>query len=106
MGRVGMSREDFERCTPLEFTKIVQASNEKTEIAIKAGWEQTRAQVISVANLFSKTAIDPKKAWPFPWEKEEENAPKVPKGTSSYERMKEIEARVNKNHSTWDGSPS
>lgn len=106
MGRVGMSRDDFERCTPLEFTKIVQASNEKTEIAIKAGWEQTRAQVVYVANLFSQNPIDPRKAWPFPWEKEEENAPKVPKGTSSYERMKEIEARVSKNHSTRDGRSS
>lgn len=101
-----MSREDFERCTTLEFTKIVQAANEKTETTIKAGWEQTRAQVISVANLFSKNTIDPKKAWPFPWEKEEGNAPKVQKGTSSYERMKEIEARLKKNHSTPDGSSS
>ena len=31
---------------------------------------------------------------PFPWDND--NAPFVQKGTSSYERMKEIEARVRK----------
>ena len=91
---MGMSREDFERCTPLEFTKIVQAANEKTEAIIRAGWEQTRVQVVSVANLFSKKTIDMKKAFPLPWDKDNEPAAGVPKGTSSFERMKEIEARV------------
>lgn len=106
VGRVGMSREDFERCTPLEFTRIVQAANEKAEVVIRAGWEQTRAQVISVANLFSKNPINMRKAWPFPWDNETGNAAEVRKGTSSLERMKEIEARVKKNHSPLDGSPS
>ncbi len=34
-----LRKDDFERCTPLEFTKILQAANEKTEVAIKLGWE-------------------------------------------------------------------
>lgn len=103
---MGMSREDFERCTPLEFTKIVQAANEKTDALIKAGWEQTRVQVVSVANLFSKTPIDMKRVFPLPWDKGNELAAEVRKGTSSLERMREIEARVKKNHSPLDGSPS
>lgn len=94
VGRVGMSREDFERCTPLEFTKIVQAANEKTEAIIRAGWEQTRVQVVSVANMFSKKSIDMREAFPLPWDNENNAAAEVRKGTSSLERMREIEARV------------
>ena len=89
-----MSRSDFERCTPLEFTKIVQAANEKTEAVIRAGWEQTRVQVVSVANLFSKHPLDAKRAFPLPWDNEGESA--APKGSSSPERMREIEARLKK----------
>lgn len=89
-----MSRDDFERCTPLEFTKVVQAANEKTEAVIRAGWEQTRVQVVSVANMFSNHPIDKRKAFPLPWDKENEPASEVRKGTSSLERMREIEARV------------
>lgn len=96
VGRVGMSREDFERCTPLEFAKIVQAANETTEAVFRAGWEQTRVQVISVANLFSKNPINMKKAWPLPWDQETGNAAEVRKGTSSIDRMREIEARLRK----------
>lgn len=96
VGRVGMSREDFERCTPLEFTRIVQAANEKAEVAIRAGWEQTRAQVISVANLFSKKPINMRKAWPLPWDNETGNAAEVRKGKSSADRMREIAGRLKK----------
>ena len=106
VGRVGMSRSDFERCTPLEFTKIVQAANDKTEATIRAGWEQTRIQVVSVLNLFSKKTIDMKRAFPLPWDNWNETAAEVQKGTSSVERMREIEMRVKNNHSSPDNSPS
>lgn len=94
VGRVGMSREDFERCTPLEFTKIVQSADERTEAVIRAGWEQTRVQVVSVANLFSAKAINIKQAFPLPWDEMSEGAGAPKKGTSSPERMREIEDRL------------
>lgn len=91
-----MSRSDFERCTPLEFTKIVQAANEKTEATIRAGWEQTRVQVVSVLNLFSKKTIDMKRAFPLPWDNGNEPANEARNGTSSPERMKEVLERLKK----------
>lgn len=97
MGRVGMSRSDFEQCTPLEFSKIVEKNNALEELRIREGWEQTRTQVVAVASLFSKKPINPQERFPLPWDKG--NAGKqtaVPKGTSSPERMKEVLGRLKK----------
>lgn len=101
VGRVGMSRSDFERCTPLEFSKIVQAVNEnvdadnkRAEAVIRAGWEQTRIQVVTMTNIFSTKPIDAKKFWPLPWDGETGTGAEVRKGTSSIDRMRELEARL------------
>jgi hypothetical protein len=96
VGRVGMSRQDFEHCTPSEFSKIVQEYRSREETAYRAGWEQTRIQVISVANLFSKHPLSPEKAFPLPWDRGTEKKREVPKGTSSLERMREVEAGLKK----------
>lgn len=96
MGRVGMSRSDFERCTPLEFSRIVESWNTAEEARSREDWERTRVQVVSVANLFSKKPLDPRTAFPLPWDKDGmgETGKKVPKGTSSLERMKEVAGRL------------
>lgn len=91
---MGMSRQDFEHCTPSEFTKIVEEYRSREETAYRAGWEQTRIQVISVANLFSKHPLKAEKAFPLPWDKGAEKIKEVPKGTSSAERMREIANRI------------
>ena len=61
---------------------------------MKRSWTQTR--FISLTNVapFSKKALKSKDIMVFPWEKE--NIAQVIKGTSSYERMKEVEARGKK----------
>lgn len=91
-----MSRSDFEQCTPLEFSKIVESWDSADKARYREGWERTRIQVVSVANLFSKHPLNPLTAFPLPWDKGnmEETARAVPKGTSSPERMREIEARL------------
>ena len=53
-------------------------------------------QVISVTNLFSKHSLNPEKVFPLPWDKGAEKIKEVPKGTSSLERMREVEARLRK----------
>jgi len=97
VGRVGMSRKDFEQCTPLEFTRIVEKNNALEELRFREGWEQTRAQIISVAALFSKQPINPKERFPLPWDKEYQGKQAaVPKGTSSPDRMREVLGRLKK----------
>ena len=91
---MGMSRQDFEHCTPSEFTKIVEEYRSREETAYRAGWEQTRVQVISVINLFSKHSLSPEKVFPLPWDKGAEKIREVPKGTSSLERMREVAKRI------------
>jgi hypothetical protein len=93
LGYVGMSLQDFERCTPFEFSKIVEQAQKKEEDRIRLTWEQTR--FISLTNLspYSKKALKPTDIMEFPWDKKENQ---VHKGTSSYERMKELEKRLKK----------
>ena len=90
-----MSRSDFERCTPLEFTRIVEKHNALEEMRIREGWERTRIEVVSVANLFSKHPINARTAFPLPWDNEDNGGTTVPKGTSCPERMKEVLAKLN-----------
>lgn len=96
-----MSLDDFERCTPLEFCRIAEAHEEERQTVMREGWERTRVEVVSVANLFSKNRIDMKRAFPLPWDKDNES--QVPKGTSSAGRMREMEERLRKT-STRSGS--
>lgn len=89
MGRVGMSMDDFCRCAPSEFSRIVEAYRLREETAYRAGWEQTRIQVVSVANMFSKHPLRPEKTFPLPWDEKKQ----APKGSSSLERMREVATR-------------
>ena len=94
MGRVGMSRKDFEQCTPSEFFRIVEQHSEEEGNHLRQGWERTRVQVISVMQLFSKKKLDPKDVFPLPWDNTGRANEKSPrKGTSSFERMKEMAIR-------------
>ena len=92
-----MSRTDFERCTPLEFTRIVENNKALEEMRIREGWERTRVEVVSVANLFRKHPLNARTVFPLSWDKEDTGGTTaVPKGTSSPERMKEILGRLKK----------
>ena len=89
-----MSRSDFEQCTPLEFSKIVEKNNALEESRFREGWERTRAEVILITNnIFSKKALK----FPLPWDDNNTGATRAaPKGTSSPERMKEVLGRLKK----------
>lgn len=87
-----MSGDDFERCTPSEFSKIYECWAEHQTHRSREGWEQIRTLVSFILPMYNMK----KKAselLPFSWDKENEKA--APKGSSSIERMKEIVARVN-----------
>lgn len=91
-----MSRDDFERCTPLEFSKIYDCWADQDSRLLREGWEQTRV-IVSILlpqyNYLTKSRKSALQMLPFPWDDENKNA--APKGSSSVERMEEIMARVN-----------
>ena len=86
-----MSLQDFERCTPFEFSKIVEQAQKKEEDRIRLTWEQTRFIALTNLSPYSKKALKPTDIMEFPWDKKENP---VHKGISSYERMKELEKRI------------
>ena len=94
MGRVGMSRQDFEHCTPSEFSAIVKEYRAREEALHRDGWERTRTQVVSVINLFSRKGVSAKKMFPLPWDGAENRGAERTRGTSSPERMREIATRI------------
>lgn len=91
-----MSRDEFERCTPLEFSSIHDYWAERESRLYREGWEQTRVIVsllLPQYNYLTKSRKSAKQMLPFPWDDDKKNA--APKGGSSIERMKEIVARIN-----------
>lgn len=86
-----MSLQDFEQCTPFEFSKIVEQAQKKEEERVKLSWNQTRFLALTNLSPYSKKALKPTDIMEFPWDN---NETQVRKGTSSYERMKELEKRI------------
>ena len=85
-----MSIKDFCQCTPSEFQAIYHEWNSLNVGVMRRSWEQTR--FISLTNVapFSKKPLKRNDIMVFPWDNK---GPQVRKGTSSYERMKEVEKR-------------
>ena len=86
-----MSIDDFDRCTPFEFTKIVEQWQRQKEEYEKRSWEQSRFIATCVLQPYSKKALKPTDVARFPWD---DPGPKVEKGHGSIERMRELEARL------------
>ena len=93
MGCVGMSREDFERCTPFEFTEVMQQWRENQERIDRTTWDQTRFLATAMLQPYSRKALKATDVVKFTWDDKTEEAPK---GTSSRERMEEVRKRIGK----------
>ena len=86
-----MSRDDFERSTPLEFTKVYEIWADRETRLTRDAWERTRTLVAFILPVY-RSKKSAKQLLPFTWDHEKENA--APKGSSSKERMKELEKRI------------
>lgn len=96
MGCIGMGRDEFERCTPSEFSRIHGSWAEREYRLSREAWERTRviaSFLIPQYNYLTKSRKSAKQMLPFPWDDDNEKA--APKGGSSVERMSEILARLN-----------
>ena len=71
VGAIGMSVEDFCRCTPAEFRAVSDAYVETEGRHQRDEWERTRMQCVCMLQPYSKSKIDPKELMRFAWEEEE-----------------------------------
>lgn len=66
---MGMSLDDFDRCTPLEFERIFEIWHEAQEMDYRTGWEQTRQLACCILQPYSKKALRPTDVMEFAWDK-------------------------------------
>jgi len=77
MGCMGMSRNDFCRCTPSEFYAAYGAWNDMRTMDERARWERTRTQCLCALQPYSKKQLTAMDVMRFPWEEQGE-AQKAP----------------------------
>ncbi len=68
MGCIGMSMDDFCRCTPSWFYKVYEAWHEREQRLEQAGWERTRMQCLCMLQPYSKKKLQARDVMQFPWE--------------------------------------
>ena len=74
VGRIGMSVDDFCRCTPLEFSAIAQGWNEGEQQRERSAWERTRMLCTTMLQPYSKKRLEPQDVMRFAWDREMQNA--------------------------------
>lgn len=95
MGCIGMSMDDFCRCTPSEFYAAYEAWNEMQTSRERGRWERIRMQCLCSMQPYSKSKLTPQDIMRFPWEerkKSEEEGVKNKKPMSREEIMERYRA--------------
>lgn len=70
MGCIGMSREDFERCTPSEFYRAWEGWSEARRGAERESWERVRVLAMFSIQPYVNGNVSPHDLLPFPWDPE------------------------------------
>ena len=94
MGCVGMSYDDFCRCTPSEFSAVTDMWNKREESLKRRSWEQTRDLIMAIYLPFSSKPIKATDILQFEWDKK--NTPSKPAEKSTRERFEQVKARLKK----------
>lgn len=71
LGCIGMSREDFERCTPIEFYRAWERWAEARRNAERSEWERTRVLALFYIQPYTKGNVHAHDILPFPWDEEQ-----------------------------------
>lgn len=72
MGCMGISRNDFCRCTPSEFYAVYDAWNERQTRLERGRWERMRTQCLCALQPYSKSKLRAEDIMRFPWDGENE----------------------------------
>ena len=70
MGCIGMSRDDFERCTPSEFYAVWHQWHAQQERMERGSWERTRTLALVYVQPYSKHTLSAHELLPLPWDEE------------------------------------
>lgn len=70
MGCIGLSLDDFCRCTPSEFYAVFDGWNQNRTAVYRTGWEQTRFLALAALQPHSSKPLRPGDIMPLPWETE------------------------------------
>lgn len=76
LGCIGMSLDDFCRCTPSEFYAVWDAWERMEQQRERQRWEQTRTQCLCALQPYSTHKLQPEDVMKFEWDHEAEQ----PKG--------------------------
>ena len=68
MGCMGMSMDDFCRCTPSEFYEVYESWGDMRTMDERARWERARMQCLCFLQPYSKSRLRPQDIMQFPWE--------------------------------------
>lgn len=71
MGCMGMSMDDFCRCTPLEFYEAYDAWNHQEELREQAAWERIRMLCLCTLQPYSQKQLKATDVMRFPWDDED-----------------------------------
>lgn len=99
-GCIGMSLDDFFRCTPSEFYAISSSWREYRTTSEQAAWERSRFVTATLLQPHTRRPLKPRDICTFSWEKntrEETPAEDVAQAEkSTRERFEEIKERWGK----------
>lgn len=68
---MGMSVDDFCRCTPLEFQAVYKGWAETEQRRERAAWERTRMMCTTMLQPYSRKRLEPQDVLKFAWDNEE-----------------------------------
>ena len=78
MGCMGMSRKDFESCTPSEFAAIYDKWQKKEELCNRDQWERLRWQILYSLQPYCKKDLTVQDVLKLPWDQSKKEEPKEP----------------------------
>lgn len=73
VGCIGMSVEDFCRCTPSEFKAVSDAWSRHREQLERGRWERVRMTCLCSLQPYSKKRLSAEDIMEFPWERKPES---------------------------------
>lgn len=72
LGCIGMSRDDFDRCTPSEFYEAWNRWATLHRDGERSSWERARVLAMYIIQPYTKSKLTARDVLPFPWDDEGE----------------------------------
>lgn len=91
MGCMGMSMDDFCRCTPSEFYAIHVAWQEIRDSEARSLWERTRMQCLCMLQPYSKKRLRAQDVMQLPWDARDKPQAHVVDGFSGKVESTEVQ---------------